>query len=329
MLPKKISITAEYPRTKLRIKPMSIGKWLPQLAKAAGKSAFRRMFYSPHWRVGWRFVANEDVWSRGDLGGRPWNVLPNQPFRFFADPFPVVWQGNTWLFFEDFDHRRGKGQISVVAFDADGPAGDVMPALTAPWHLSFPYVFEYEQTLWMLPESSENGMVSLYRADDFPLRWVKELDLITGVEASDSVMVPFNDRLWLFTTVPGNRRTVSDSLLLFHAKSLFGPWVPHLGNPVLVDGTSARSAGRAVLRDGTLWRVVQDCERRYGASLGLARVTRIDDGGFEQKVERVVKPDRHWPGWRLHTLSCAGSLECIDGSALSVRRYATHHQPAQ
>jgi hypothetical protein len=308
---------------------MSIGALLPRLAKAAGKAAFRRMFYSPHWRIGWRFVANEDVWSRGDLGGAPWNVLPNPPFRFFADPFPIVRQGKTWLFFEDFDHRRGQGQISAVAFDASGPVGDIMPVLREPWHLSFPYVFEYEGTLWMLPESSENGTVSLYRADDFPLRWVRELDLITDLPASDSVITRFGERLWLFTTVPSHRPSVSDALLLFSAKSLFGPWVPHVGNPVLIDGVSARSAGPIILRDGVLWRAVQDCERRYGAALGLAKVLRIDDQGFEQRVEKVIKPDHRWPGWRLHTLSRAGALECIDGSAVSLRRSATHQVSAQ
>lgn len=111
----------------------------------------------------------------------------------------------------------------MVAFDANGPVGDVMPVLGEPWHLSFPYVFEYEGTLWMLPESSENGTELLYRADSFPLRWTKELDLLTGIEASDSVIVRFGDRLWLLTTVPGSRTPVSDSPLLFSAKSLFGP----------------------------------------------------------------------------------------------------------
>jgi hypothetical protein len=300
---------------------MSIRGWLAQRARGVGRSIFRSMFYSPHWRIGWRFVADdEDVWSRGDLGGRPWNVLPNQPFRFFADPFPAIWEGKTWLFFEDFDHRGNKGQISTIAFDSAGPVGEVLPALREPWHLSFPYLFEYDNTLWMVPESSENGTVSLYRAHDFPLRWTKELDLLSNIEASDSIIVAGRDCLWLFTTVPSSGSVVSDSLYLFQSKSLFGPWLPHVKNPVLIDGSSARSAGPAVIRNGALWRVVQDCEHRYGAALGLARVVRLDDDGFEQNVEAIIKPGHHWPGWRLHTLSRAGALECIDGSAIALRR---------
>ena len=54
--------------------------------------------------------------------------------------------------------------------------------------------------------------------------------------------------------------------------------------------------------------------------MGLAEVTRLDEDHFEQKVRAVIRPDRHWPGWRFHTLSRAGSLECIDGSAVAFRK---------
>src|SRR6516225_1474432 len=78
---------------------MLTAKPLVDLARQASRSIFRTAFYSPHWRIGWRFVeAGDDVWSRGDLGGRPWRVLRNKPFRFFADPFPIACNGKTWLF---------------------------------------------------------------------------------------------------------------------------------------------------------------------------------------------------------------------------------------
>jgi len=161
---------------------MLTAKPLVDLARRASRSIFKTAFYSPHWRIGWRFVdESDDVWSRGDLGGRPWQVLRNKPFRFFADPFPVAWNGKTWLFFEDFDHRIGKGRISAVAFGPRGPEGDVFPVLEQPWHLSFPYVFEHEGELWMLPESSNNRTVSLYRAQNFPTRWVKEKRQVTAL----------------------------------------------------------------------------------------------------------------------------------------------------
>jgi hypothetical protein len=74
------------------------------------------------------------------------------------------------------------------------------------------------------------------------------------------------------------------------------------------------------VRNGVLWRVVQDCEKRYGAALGLAEVVCLDQTSFKQELRTVIRPGRHWPGWRLHTLSRAGRLEFIDGSAIALRR---------
>jgi hypothetical protein len=55
--------------------------------RAIAKTAYRLCFYSPHWRIGWRFVTADDVWDRHDLGGTPWQVLPNAAFRFLPIPF--------------------------------------------------------------------------------------------------------------------------------------------------------------------------------------------------------------------------------------------------
>jgi hypothetical protein len=88
---------------------------------------------------------------------------------------------------------------------------------------------------------------------------------------------------------------------------------------VLVDQASARPAGAMTVRDGKLWRPVQDCSFGYGTGIGLAEVTRLDHEGFEQKVHAILRADPSWPGRRFHTLNRAGRLECIDGAAHSPR----------
>jgi len=45
----------------------------------------------------------------------------------------------------------------------------------------------------------------------------------------------------------------------------------------------------------------------------------LDDEGFAQQVETLLRPGPLWPGRRLHTLNRAGVLECIDGSATARR----------
>jgi hypothetical protein len=191
------------------------------------------------------------------------------------------------------------------------------PVLEEPWHLSYPFLIEHGGEIFMIPESSANRTVTLYRAVDFPRRWVREANLLEGIEASDATIVRHAGRCWMFATTRDGAGSHSDTLSIFMAEDLFGPWRPHPGNPILVDAGSARPAGNVVERRGRLWRPVQDCRGGYGAALGLAEIVRLDEEDFGQIVRRVLRPGEHWPGRKLHTLNRAGSLETIDGSGYS------------
>jgi hypothetical protein len=291
-------------------------------AKLLSHAIIHRLYelccYTPHWRTCWRFVDGPDVWDTQSLGSS-WSILPDPGFRFYADPFPFVHEGRTYVFVEDLDHRTNKAAISVLPFDDRGPSGPAEPVLDLPWHLSYPFVFEHDGQIWMIPESSANRTVTLYRADPFPYRWVVEEILLADIQAGDATVTWHAGSFWMFTATRDEAGSWSDTLSIFTAPRLQGPWRPHAANPVLIDQTAARPAGAMVWRHGTLWRPVQDCSAGYGTGVGLAEVTRLDHGGFSQKVHTVLRPDSSWPGRRLHTLNRAGRLECIDGSAYSPR----------
>jgi hypothetical protein len=243
-------------------------------------------------------------------------VLPDNGKRFYSDPFPVEKDGRLFVFVEDFEHRLDRAVISVVEFDARGPLGTPRPVLDTGSHLSYPFVFEHAGEMWMVPESCTAGTVDLYRAERFPDGWVKQATLVPGVVASDPTLFEHQGRWWMFATVRDGG-CYSDALYLWSAPDLLGPWAPHRHNPVLVDLATARPGGRVVRRGNKLIRPFQDCRKGYGRALGLAEIIRLDDDGFEQRVETIIRPGPLWPGRRLHTLNRAGLLECIDGSAVS------------
>lgn len=289
------------------------------LARAAVRWLYHLCYNAPHWRVGWRLVDGPDVI---DLRAHPpagWRELPDDRSRFYADPFPIARDGRMYLFVEDFAHAAGYGVISVVEFDATGPVGTPRPVLDTGSHLSYPFVFEHEGQVWMVPESGAAGTIDLYRAADFPNRWVKEETLVSGLTASDATLFEHDGRWWMMATVRDAGGAYSDALHIWSAPALRGPWQPHRRNPVLIDIATARPAGRVVRRGEKLIRPFQDCDAGYGAALGLAEIVRLDDEGFAQRVETVLKPGSLWPGSRLHTLNRAGRLECIDGSATARR----------
>jgi hypothetical protein len=311
-------------------RPVALWDIIKFEAKALAGAIVHRLydlcFYTPHWRTCWRFVDDADLWQAQTVAGTSWNIIPDPGFRFYADPFPIVHDGRAYVFVEDLDHRTNKACISVVPFGERGPSGPAEPVLEEAWHLSYPFVFAHDGQVWMIPESSANRTVRLYRADPFPYRWVEEEILLTDIEASDATIIRHNGAYWMFAATRDGGGSWSDTLSLFHAPRLHGPWQPHPANPVLIDQASARPAGAMIVRDGKLWRPVQDCTSGYGCGIGLAEVTRLDRIGFEQKVHTVLRSDPAWPGRRFHTLNRAGRLECIDGSAYSPRSRLLAHR---
>ena len=300
---------------------------VPKLARFAMKSLrgalvsrlYRLCFHAPHWRVGWRYIDGPGIIELGRLPDGGWRDLPDDRKHFYADPFPVIRDGRTFVFVEDFSHQLGRAVISVVEFDESGPIGMPRPVLDTGSHASYPYVFEHRGEMWMVPETTETETIDLYRAAAFPDVWVKEATLLSNIAASDATLFEHDGRWWMFATVRDGGGSYSDVLHAWWARDPFGPWQAHPRNPILVDIASARPAGRVVHHAGKLIRPVQDCSRTYGGALGLAEIRRLDEDGFEQHVEVVLQPGALWPGRRLHTLNRAGRLECIDGSRLAPR----------
>ncbi|MFT4278484.1 MAG: hypothetical protein QM576_19235 [Rhodopseudomonas sp.] len=288
------------------------------LAMLVAKSIYRLCCYAPHWRIGWRYTDDAGIWNSCDLSGPDWQALPSPSNRFYADPFAMTWKGRTFVFFEDLDHRVGVGTISAVEFGENGPIGEAVPVLQEPWHLSYPFLIEHDGELWMIPESSARNDVSIYRCVEFPGRWERQATLLSGVELADATILQHDGLHYLFgaTRDDDGDGGYSDTLSIYVANGLFGPWRPHAMTPALVDRASARPAGHFVRRNGRLWRPVQDCTRGYGSALGLAEVTALSPETFAQTVRHIVEPGPRWPGRKLHTLNRCGTLELIDGSVI-------------
>jgi hypothetical protein len=292
------------------------------LAVSIAKEIYRLCCYAPHWHIGWRYSKNTGVWQTGDLSGPGWKVLEDPGHRFFADPVPVKWQGRTFVFFEDLDHRVGRGIISAIEFGAAGPIGDVVPVLQEPWHLSYPFLIEDKGELWMIPESSEHRDVALYKCIRFPDRWERHCTLLSGLELADVTITRHNGMNYLFGAWRDGAGGYSDTLAIFYANDLFGPWSPHASNPVLMDRASTRPAGNFVTINGALWRPVQDCASGYGTGLGLAEILELSPTTFRQVVRHAIKPGPAWPGRKLHTLNRCGELEVIDGARIQPKAKA-------
>lgn len=266
-----------------------------------------------HWQVGYRFVDGSGVAETGSLAGAPWRLLGDDGTRFYADPFPFAWEGRDYLFVEDYPHAGRKGLISVVEFDVDGEPGRPRVVLEEDYHLSYPQVFARDGAIWMLPESSGANRLVLYRADPFPDRWVLDTVLVEGAQISDATLLERERRLWLFAAVGDGLGSASDTLHVYSAESLRGPWMPHSQNPIQIDRAAARPGGAFVRHGDAVMLPMQDGTQGYGGGLGLARLLELDDRSVRLAPPVPVGGAPSWPLGGIHTLNRSGRLETIDG----------------
>lgn len=291
------------------------GRALPRL----GREALRRArFRHAHWRVGYRFIDGPGIAETGEIG-TGWLQVPDQGDHFYADPFPFEWQGRHFIFVEDYPHATKKAVISVVEFGGDGIPLPPKPVLEEPFHLSYPQVFAWNGAIWMLPEGSASGRLTLYHAADFPHRWVAETTLLEG-EISDATLLEQGGRWWLFATARDGFGSTSDTLAVFWAPSPAGPWTPHARNPILIDRRMARPGGAFVRAGGRLLLPVQDGTRGYGGGLGFSQLLELDLERVELSAPRAIREEGDWPYPQIHTLNRVGRLEVIDGIAAVRKR---------
>ena len=238
------------------------------------------------------------VWSIGifsgrsllDLGPSPEaanpvlspNGIRSLDAAFVADPFALRNDGTWHLFCEVWNRTTRKGEIGHATSD-DGLAWAFQSIVVAePFHLSYPYVFEWQNEYFMIPECGATRSVRLYRAIRFPTVWRYERTLLEGLEFADPSVVHWDDRWWLFSG-DFSRRT-HDELRLYSAESLLGPWREHPKSPVIQgDPRIARPAGRLVAADGGIVRFAQDCLSRYGTSVSAFRVTTLSQTDYEEE----------------------------------------------
>lgn len=194
---------------------------------------------------------------------------------FAADPFVVEVEDQLHLFYEDRSPDKG---IISTARSADGLEWeDIGPALTEPFHLSFPYVFAWSSRYYMIPETSQATEVRLYVADDFPLGWRQEATLLSGRSFVDNCIVRYDGLWWLFTCI-------DNQLEVHFSEALSGPYQPHPMNPVCSSFRHARPGGRIIEVDGKLMRFSQNCTRSYGESIASHWIEKLTPNDYAERL---------------------------------------------
>ena len=274
------------------------------------------------------------MWSIGIYSGpspldlSPSTQIPNPvltaanvtdvPAAFVADPFMIG--VNPWfMFFEVLRNDSPIGEIGLASTTNGVEWEYKQIVLREDFHLSYPYVFEWQGTFYLIPETLGANAVCLYEADEFPRRWSRKARLIEG-QCADPSIFRFDDLWWLFLCSTPYQH---DTLRLYFAENLTGPWREHPQSPLVRgDMRRARPAGRVVSVNDHQIRFAQDCLPRYGSRVRAFDILELTTTKYAE-VENPASPvlQASGSGWNAlgmhhvdaHQQSDGAWLACVDG----------------
>lgn len=270
-------------------------------------------------RRGIPFVTQKEQWTIGIYeGNSPFSFdgfqfrwepvlraedVTDMSAKFVADPF-LIREAGTWhLFFEAYNNATQQGDIAVASSRNARIWRYEKVVLDEPFHLSYPYVFKSGSAYYLIPETYETKSVRLYRAVEFPTRWVFVKTLVTGNDYVDNSIAYYNGKWWLFSSVTSN-----DTLYLHYADALTGPWKEHPLSPIVKGNThKARPSGRTLVYGGKLYRYAMDVNPPFGTHRIFAyQITEITPTSYAEvpvRDEPILKPSGSgWNGQAMHQI---------------------------
>ncbi len=240
-----------------------------------------------------------------------------------AHPFMAIEGSRYYLFFTAKNDLSGEVSGIGLAESNNGMQWRYSRiVLKEPFVLAYPYVFKYRNVYYMIPEAHAEKFVRLYRAAEFPYTWKYEKDLLTGDNFISASIVEYAGMWWMFVGRLGN-----DTLRLFYASDLMAQWKEHPLSPIVAKAPHiARPGGRAIIIDGKLYRIGQDCEPTYGNQALAFHVSEISPTAYKEDAGiPLVKATS--TGWNaeamhhvdLHQLAKDRWIAAVDGKGTITR----------
>jgi hypothetical protein len=218
--------------------------------------------------------------------------IPNPPRHYLADPFVVSRNNENYCFVEDYDLSTSRGCISAYRL-FEQHAERIGEVIVEPFHMSYPYIFEYQSKYYMCPETCESKQIRLYECEEFPRKWRLSKILMTDVSAADTMIFEKDGLWWMFTNI--DTANVSDQcseLFIFYAVTpLADAWMPHPKNPIFVDSLKARNGG-ILFDEGAIYRVSQrQGFDRYGKASSINRIRNLSKTEYREETLLTAEPN--------------------------------------
>ncbi len=277
------------------------------------KDLFIKLFFvGDDWHVAWR--GGRKQWDDTALvhGSSFHTVVVPTPY-WIADPFLFSCQGQIYLFAEAYDKEKHIGRIASMKYYGTDFT-DFSIIIQEPYHMSYPFVFQVENEILMIPETGDNRTVDLYRVEDMPTKWVKQETILNGRKFVDTNLVfDDNGQPCALITYDDEKRE-----LLVYRYALHK--TPELIDCIYDKNKVLRGAGN-VFRDGKKLIRPSQCGRvLYGKSIFFSNIGIKSNSFFSHPICKLEARSLPVEGGgeigKVHTYSSAGNLEVVDYAKL-------------
>ena len=232
-----------------------------------------------------RYLVGYQKGDWGSLNYQNANFIENPNNTFLADPFVISKNRKNYCFLESYDYISDKGTIDVYELK-NNTSEFLGTAIEEEFHLSFPYLLEVENEIYLIPESSKNRDIRIYKSIEFPLKWKLEKVIIDDIDAADSIIFYHNHLWWLLTNV--DELGLGDhnyQMNIYYSDNLLSQdWKPHKLNPVILNPAYGRNGG-FLKKDKNFYRVAQKYgfNQKYGEGITIRKILEITKDSYAEE----------------------------------------------
>lgn len=172
------------------------------------------------------------------------------------------------------------------------------------FHLSYPHIFEYENKIYMIPESCKANKLLLYKCINFPYKWEKKCVLKNNFSCYDTTTFKLDKKFYLFTTEKNSGETY-----LFKINNLLKSKLEIDKKNILPN--CYRGGGNTFSINNELFIPIQPSEVKfYGERLSIYKIKRIENKEIVFEFVYEIKIPSKYKG--IHHLSNHNNIFICD-----------------
>lgn len=237
--------------------------------------------------------------------------------EFWADPFIFKFKKENYVFFENYNYKTKIGKISCGKIKGDQIVG-VSDVLNLGYHMSYPFVFEEDGEIYLMPETSVKNRLEIYRCINFPNKWELYSTAFDGEIVADAhIYKDEKNQKWLFINKADTINcSLNDELFIYKLNDLkFNDIQPHLRNPVVINSKNARNAGAIFKYKNDIYRPSQaNIDGIYGRGLCINRIDKLTINEYIENTIVTAYPNFKDNLNAMHHLSQKDDLFVIDAA---------------